>query len=42
MKQWFKRIGGALLMGLAWAAVWAPVGVLVGLAVDWDGSMEEM
>lgn len=42
MKRWFKRIGGALLMGLAWAAVWTPVGVLLGLAVDWDGSMEEI
>ena len=29
-------------MGVAWAAVWAPIGVLIGLIVDSDGSMDEM
>jgi hypothetical protein len=29
-------------MGLTWAAVWAPVAVLIGLVVDPDGSMDEM
>jgi len=29
-------------MGLSWAAVWAPVGVLAGMIVDADGSMDEM
>ena len=42
MKQWQRRIRGAVLMGLTWAAVWAPVGVLIGLIVDPDGSMDEM
>jgi hypothetical protein len=42
MKKWLSRIGGAVLMGLAWAAVWAPIGVLIGMIVDPDGSMDEM
>ncbi len=42
MKKWLRRIRGAVLMGLAWAAVWAPVGVLIGMIVDPDGSMDEM
>ncbi len=42
MKKWLTRIRGAVLMGLAWAAVWAPIGVLIGLIVDPDGSMDEM
>ncbi len=29
-------------MGVAWALVWAPVGVLSGLIIDPDGSMDEM
>jgi hypothetical protein len=28
-------------MGLTWAVVWAPVGVLIGMIVDPDGSMDE-
>lgn len=40
--DWLKRVRGAVLMGLAWAVAWAPVGVLVGLVVDPDGSMDEM
>jgi hypothetical protein len=28
-------------MGLTWAAAWAPVGVLIGMIVDADGSMDE-
>src|SRR5918998_2963865 len=42
MKKWLRRIRGAVLMGLTWAAVWAPVGILIGLIVDPDGSMDEM
>lgn len=42
MKKWLGRIGGAVLMGLTWAVVWAPVAVLIGLIVDPDGSMDEM
>ena len=39
---WPRRIRDAVVMGLAWAAVWAPIGVLVGLIVDPDESMDEM
>lgn len=42
MKQSLRHIRGAVLRGLAWAAIWAPIGVLVGLLVDPDGSMDEM
>ena len=43
MRKWLRRIGGAVLMGLAWAAVWAPVAVLIGtMIVDPDNSMDEM
>jgi hypothetical protein len=43
MKKWFRRIGGAVGMGLAWAVVWAPVAVLIGtMIVDPDNSMDEM
>jgi peptidoglycan/LPS O-acetylase OafA/YrhL len=43
MKQWLKRIRGAVLMGLTWAAVWAPVAVVIGTTiVDPDDSMDEM
>ena len=42
MKEWPRRIRGAVVMGLAWAVAWAPVAVLVGLIVDPDGSMEEI
>lgn len=41
MTRWLKRMRGALLMGLTWAVVWAPIGVLIGLIVDADGSMDE-
>jgi hypothetical protein len=42
MTKWMKRIRGAVGMGLTWALVWAPVAVLIGLAIDPDGSMDEM
>jgi hypothetical protein len=42
MKKWLRAIGGAVGMGLTWAVAWAPVGVLIGLIVDPDGSMDEM
>lgn len=41
MKQWLRRIRGALLMGVTWALVWAPLGLLVGLIVDPRGTMDE-
>jgi drug/metabolite transporter (DMT)-like permease len=37
-----RRLRGAVLMGLAWAIVWGPAAVLIGLMVDPDGSMDEM
>jgi hypothetical protein len=37
-----RRLRGAVLMGLAWAVVWGPAAVLIGLMVDPDGSMDEM
>lgn len=30
MKESFSRIGRAAMMGLAWAAVWVPVGAIAG------------
>ena len=42
MKRWVKRVRAAVVLGLVWAAVWAPVAVLVGLIIDPDGSMDEM
>ena len=31
MKQWLRRLRGAVGMGLIWAAGWALVGVLIGV-----------
>jgi hypothetical protein len=42
MMKWLRRIRGAVGMGLTWALVWGPVAVLIGMAVDPDGSMDEM
>ena len=41
MRKWLKRVRGALVMGALWAVVWAPLGVLIGMIVDRDGSMDE-
>lgn len=41
MRTWLGRIRRAVLMGLAWGVVWAPLGVLIGMIVDPDGSMDE-
>ena len=40
--MWLRRIRGAVLMALAWAVVWAPVGVLAGMILDPSDSMDEM
>jgi peptidoglycan/LPS O-acetylase OafA/YrhL len=37
-----KKIRGAAVMALVWAAAWATIAVVVGLIVDPDGSMDEM
>ena len=39
--KWLKRIRGAVLMGLTWAIIWAPIGLLIGAIVDPDGTMDE-
>ena len=41
MNTWLVRIRRTFLLGLAWAAAWAPLGVIVGLIVDADGAMDE-
>ena len=41
MTKWLKRIRGALLMGVTWALIWAPIGLLIGMIVDPDGTMDE-
>ena len=41
VSQWGRRLRGALMMGLVWAAVWAPAAVLLGLVLDPDGSADE-
>src|SRR5687768_15384581 len=41
MKKWLRRIRGAVLMGLTWALAWMPVGLLIGMIMDPDGSMDE-
>ena len=40
--RWLRRIRAAVGMGVVWALAWAVVAVLVGVAVDPDGSMDEM
>ena len=43
MKNWQRRVRDAVVMGLAWAVVWAPLAVLIGTKiVDPDNSMDEM
>jgi hypothetical protein len=40
--NWLRNIRAAVGLGLLWAIVWAPVGVLIGTTiVDPDGSMDE-
>lgn len=41
MNTWLGRIRRTFLLALAWAAAWAPLGVIVGLIVDSDGAMDE-
>jgi hypothetical protein len=33
MSKWLRRIRGAIGMGLTWAAGWAPIGAVVGVAL---------
>src|SRR3712207_4768270 len=41
MRTWLGRIRRAGLLALTWAVVWAPLGVLLGMIMDPDGSMDE-
>lgn len=41
MRQWTRRARSAVVMGLVWAAAWAPMAVLLSLVLDPDGSMDE-
>lgn len=42
MKMYFRRVFDVVLVALAWAVVWSPVGVLTGIIVDPGGAMDEM
>ena len=41
MNRWLRRARGGLAMAVTWAMLWMPVGLLVGMLVDPDGSMDE-
>ena len=41
MRRWLRRVRGAVVMGLMWAVVWMPVGLLIGAIVDPNGTMDE-
>ena len=41
MKNWLGGFRRAVLMALTCAVVWAPFGVLLGMILDPDGSMDE-
>ncbi len=34
MNNWLRRIRGAIGMGVTWAAAWAPVGVIIWIALS--------
>ena len=40
MSSSLRGVRGAVLIALAWAVVWAPVGLLVGRIADPDGSLD--
>lgn len=41
MTTWLRHTGRAFWMALSWAVLWAPLGVLLGMIMDPDGSMDE-
>ena len=41
MTKWLRRLGAALMTGLAWAVVWLPIGLVIGMIIDPDGAMDE-
>lgn len=43
MTRWLKGFRNAVLLGIGWAVVWAPIAVLLGVfVIDPDNSMDEM
>jgi hypothetical protein len=42
MKKWLERISRAVVMGLAWAAAWIPVGVIAGFAIVGEAEPEHI
>lgn len=42
MKKWLERISRAVVMGLAWAAAWIPVGVIVGFMIVGEAEPEHI
>jgi hypothetical protein len=43
MPHWLKGFGNAVLLGAAWAIVWAPIAIVLGtFIIDPDNSMDEM
>jgi hypothetical protein len=43
MTNGFKSVRNAVLIGLAWAVVWAPIALVIGITlIDPDNSMDEM
>jgi hypothetical protein len=41
VKTWLRRIGGAVGLGLVWAAVWAAAGALIGI-LDPSGAVQDL
>jgi hypothetical protein len=41
MSAWLGHIGRAISVGLTWAVLWAPLGVLVGMTFDPNDTMDE-
>ena len=42
MNLCFRRVFVVVLVAVAWAVVWSPVGMLTGIVVDPGGSLNEM
>ena len=42
MKNWLRRVRGAIGMGLTWAAGWSPIGAVIGLVNSYLGARAEL
>ena len=40
-QQWLRGTGAGILRGLIWATLWTPLGLLLGLIVDPEGTKDE-